>query len=175
MLIEVRQPYVDVSAGDLSLTLGAPAAPALEVLCASLGGHEIELRLLGFSHQALIDGGTRLSETVACVPGVAGLLPPRRTDGSYDFRARVERHDPEAYAARAAAVLARAADDPLALAGLFAEPPGSDASADVVMPAFTALAVAPLGSGRGIAWTTWHGYPQSGEIVVTTSRLSEAA
>ena len=43
------------------------------------------------------------------------------------------------------------------------------------MPAFTALAVAPLQGAAGITWTTWHGYPQSGEIVVTTSRLAEAA
>jgi hypothetical protein len=175
VLIEVRQPYVDVSAGDLSLTLGGPAAPALEVLCADLGGHEIELRLLGFSHQALIDGGARLSETVACVPGVAGRLPPRRTDGAYDFRARVQRYGRRGYGACAGAVLARAADDPLALAGLFAGPPGADAPADVVMPAFTAFAVAPLDGGDGITWTTWHGYPQSGEIVVTTSRLRGAA
>jgi len=175
VLIEVRQPYVDVSAGDLSLTLGAPAAPALELLHARLGRHEIELRLLGCSHQALIDGGTRLSETVACVPGVAGVLPPRRTDGGYDFRARVERHDPDAYGARATAVLARAADDPLALAGLFARPPGDAASGDLAMPAFTALVVASLHSGVGITWTTWHGYPQGGEIVVTTSRLRTAA
>ena len=174
MLIEVRQPYVDVKAGDLSLTLGAPVAPALEVLRATLGGHEIELRLLGFSHQALVDGGTRLSETVACVPGVAGLLPPRRKDGGYDFRARVERHAPGAYRARARTVLARAADDPLALAGLFAEPPGGYATRDGTMPAFTALAVAPLDAGA-IMWTTWHGYPQSGEIVVTTSRLVASA
>jgi len=175
VLIEVRQPYVDVKAGDLSLTLGAPAASALEVLQATLGGFEIELRLLGFSHQALIDGGARLSETVACVPGVAGTLPPRRTDGGYDFRARVERYRPGAYGACASAVLARAADDPLALAGLFAAPPGGMAPRDVAMPAFTALAVAPLDPGAGITWTTWHGYPQSGEIVVTTSRLREAA
>ena len=174
MLIEVRQPYVDVKAGDLSLTLGAPAAPALETLRATLGAHEIELRLLGFSHQALVDGGARLSETVACIPGVAGMLPPRRTDGAYDFRARVEPHGPAAYRSRARAVLARAADDPLALAGLFAQAPGDDAASDGAMPAFTALAVAPLCAG-GITWTTWHGYPQSGEIVVTTSRLRGAA
>lgn len=170
MLIEVRQPYVDVKAGDLSLTLGAPAAPALEVLRATVCGFEIELRLLGFSHQALIDAGARLSETVACVPGVAGVLPPRRTDGGYDFRARVERHDRGTYAARAAAVLLGAAGDPLALAGLFASAPGEAATDAVATPAFTALAVRPLESG-GIAWTTWHGYPQSGEIVVTASRL----
>ena len=168
MLFEVRQPYVDVSAHDLSLTLGAAAAPALESLRTRIGGLDIELRLLGCSHQALVDGGGVVSETVACVPGVAGSLPGRRTDGGYDFRARVERLTPQAYAARAAAVLARAAADPLALAGVFAPAPGADGSR---LPAFTALAAhAPPDGGR-VGWTTWHGYPQTGEIVVTASSL----
>lgn len=167
MLIEVHQPYVDVSAHDLSLTLGAPAAPALETLRVTIGGLHIELRLLGCSHQALVDGGATLSETVACVPGVAGSLPDRRTDGAYDFRAHVERLDPEAYAARAREVLARAAAGPQALAGVFAAAPGAEDSA---LPAFTALAA--HAQAQGIGWTTWHGYPQTGEVVVTASSLS---
>ena len=109
------------------------------------------------------------------MPGVSGSLPQRRTDGGYDFRARVERHAASAYAARAAAVLARASEDPLALAGLFAAAPGAEGDAGAALPAFTALAVAPLRSGAGIAWTTWHGYPQSGEIVVTASSLERPA
>jgi hypothetical protein len=168
VLIEVRQPYVDVSAHDLSLTLGAPAAPALETLRATIGGVELELRLLGCSHQALVDGGAVLSETVACVPGVAGSLPDRRTDGSYDFRAIVERLRPAAYAARAREVLASAAAGPHALAGVFAAAPNAG---DHALPAFTALAARPLAGAEGIAWTTWHGYPQTGEIVVTSSSL----
>jgi len=175
VLIEVHQPYVDVSAHDLSLTLGAPAAAAIEVLRARVGGFDVELRLLGCSHQALVDGGEALSETVACVPGVAGSLPQRRTDGGYDFRAHVEHLGDERYAARAAAVLAATSTDPLALAGLFAAAPGTRGAGGPVMPAFTALAVAPLGCGAGIAWTTWHGYPQSSEIVVTASRLERRA
>jgi Protein of unknown function DUF2617 len=171
VLIEVRQPYVDVSAHDLSLTLGAPAAPALEVLRATIGGMRIELRLLGCSHQALVGGGAVLSETVACVPGVAGSLPERRTDGAYDFRAVVERLDPEAYAARAREVLASAAAGPHALAGVFAAAPGAE---DHALPAFTALSAHPLATADGIAWTTWHGYPQTGEIVVTASSLRRA-
>lgn len=171
MLIEVRQPYVDVSAHDLSLTLGAPAAPALETLRVTFGGLQIELRLLGCSHQALVGGGAVLSETVACVPGIAGSLPDRRTDGAYDFRAHVERLEPEAYAARARDVLARAAAGPYALAGVFAAAPGAG---DAALPAFTALAAQPLASAAGIAWTTWHGYPQTGEIVVTASSLRHA-
>jgi hypothetical protein len=175
MLIEVRQPYVDVSAQDLTLTLGAPAAPALEVLRATVGVFQIELRLLGCSHQALVRGALMLSETVACVPGVSGSLPQRRTDGGYDFRARVERYAGDAYAARATALLAAATEDPRALAGLFAPAPGAGAAARPALPAFTALAVAPPRSRSGIAWTTWHGYPQSGEIVVTASSLQAPA
>ena len=166
MLIEVRQPYVDVSAQDLSLTLGAPPAPAIELLRVNVGGQAIELRLLGSSHQALVAG---MSETVACVPGVTGSLPLRRTSGGYDFRARVERHRDHAYAQRALELIDRAAGDPHALAGVFAGAPGAR------LPAFTALAARALPDGRGIAWTTWHGYPQSGEIVVTASSLERSA
>jgi hypothetical protein len=175
VLVEVRQPYVDVSARDLSLTLGAPAAVALEVLRARVGGFEVELRLLGCSHQALVEGPRGLSETVACVPGVAGSLPPRRTVGGYDFRARVERFAGGGYAARAAAVLAAASDDPLALAGLFAAAPGVGRAGRGSLPAFTALAIAPAAPGGVISWTTWHGYPQSAEIVVTCSTLERPA
>jgi hypothetical protein len=171
VLIEVRQPYVDVSAHDLSLTLGAPAARALETLDVTIGGLQIELRLLGCSHQALVDGGAVLSETVACVPGVVGSLPGRRTRGAYEFRARVERLDPAAYAARARDVLARAAAAPHALAGVFAAAPGAG---DAALPAFTALAARPLAVAGGVAWTTWHGYPQTGEIVVTASSVRHA-
>lgn len=76
MLIELRRPYVDVSAGDLSLTLGLATAPALEVLALDgCGGRAIELRLLGFSHQVLVGGGSDLSETVACVPASPERCP----------------------------------------------------------------------------------------------------
>jgi hypothetical protein len=182
VLVELRRPYVDVSAGDLSLTLGLAAAPALEVLALDgVDGRPIELRLLGFSHQVLVGGGERLSETVACVPGVAGRLREQRTDGAYSFAARVERLTAQAYAARAAGLLARAADDPLKLAGRIADAPAAVADpravagAVTLLPAFTALAARPLsgaGAGAGeVAWTTWHGYPQSGELVITDSRV----
>jgi hypothetical protein len=165
MLIELRRPYVDVSAGDLSLTLGLAAKPALEVLEVE----DVELRLLGFSHQVLVGGGAQLSETVACVPGVAGVLPEQRTDGAYRFGARVERLAAPTYAARAAGLLARAATDRHMLAGLFADAPAAADGTRSPLPAFTALSAQPLHDG--IAWTTWHGYPQSGELVITESRL----
>ena len=174
MLIEVRQPYVDIRAGDLSLTLGAPPAPAIEVLRVRAGGYEIELRLLGSSHQALVEGGGGLSETVACGPGVPGSLPERRFEGPYAFRARVEQHSAEGYAALSAGVLASAADDAWALAGVFPPAPGTGDRDRAPMPAFTALAVRRPASGAGIGWLTWHGYPQTGEIVFTASSLERS-
>jgi len=175
VLIEVSRPYVDVSACDLSLTLGAVRAPAIETLYVSAGGHAIELRLLGYSHQALIDDGERLSETVACQPDATAGLPLERTDGDYRFRARVESHTAAVYAARAAGVLASVSGDRRALAGVFASPPSALDAARPPLPAFTALAAHALPSSGGIAWMTWHGYPQTGEIVVTSSRLERAA
>jgi len=172
MLIEVSRPYVDMSAGDLSLTLGAAPAAAIETLRVTAGGYAIQLRLLGCSHQALVENGEELSETVACVPGVRGTLPAERIDGRYSFRARVERHCSEAYAARAAGVLSSVTGDPRALAGVFPSSPGAGKSPPAL--AFTALAASPSPSGSGVVWTTWHGYPQSGELVVTSSSLERA-
>ena len=160
MLIHLQLPFADVRAGDLSLSLGAPAAPALEVLRVRAGGFAVELRLLGSSHQAVVDGGL-LSETVACTPGAPGRLPrrARRRAGraDYGFRARVA-----PLGADAERTLAAVADDPAGLVGVFPGVPG----------AFTALRVEPL--ARGAAWTTWHAYPQTGELVITRSRLERA-
>jgi hypothetical protein len=175
VLIEVSRPYVDVSACDLSLTLGAAPAAAIEIVRASVGGHALELRLLGYSHQVLVAGGDELSETVAGRRGAAGALPHEHVDGAYRFRARVERHPAAVYAARASGVLASVAGDRCALAGVFAPPPGELEPDRPPLPAFTALAAHALASGAGIAWMTWHGYPQTGEIVVTSSRLERPA
>lgn len=164
VLIELDLPFADVRAGDLVLALGEPAQPALEVLELRAGGWQVQMRLLGCSHQILVDGGAELSETVACLPGVAGRLPPSVRGGAassrYEFSARVETFAPEAYAERAAAVLDRAQGDPATLAGLFPSPGA---------PAFTTLSLRELPSG--VAWTTRHAYPQTGEIVLTEGRL----
>jgi hypothetical protein len=159
MLIELAVPYADVCAGDLSLVLDAAPAPALEVLRRRAGGVDVELRLLGSSHQALVEGGARLSETVSCRPGPGPGLPASHAGEGYTFRARVERLEPAAYARRAAALTRAAAADPWGLAGVF---PGPGL-------AFTALRLREAADGEGAAWTTWHGYPQTGELVVTDS------
>lgn len=164
MLIELQLPFADVRAGDLILALGEPALPALERLELQTGRWHVELRLLGCSHQVLVDGGEELSETVACRPGEPGDLPAARdggaTSGRYAFAARVERHDPDAYRARAEELLRGAAGDAKTLAGLF---PSAGAAA------FTVLRLRE--TAGDVRWGTYHGYPQTGEVVVTDGWL----
>jgi len=161
VLTRLEAPFADVRASDLSLAIGLEAQPALRTLEVAVAGLTVELRLLGCSHQALLRApGRSWSETVACRPGVSGRLPEQRTErcafGTYVFRAHVERLECE----RAMAIARSAAADPLGLAGVFGRPAG----------AFTAL---KLRERPGeVAWTTWHAYPQSEELVVTESRLA---
>jgi hypothetical protein len=164
MLVRLDLPYADVRAGDLRHSIGGDPLPALDTLVADTPLWRVELRLLGCSHQALVDGGEEICETVACEPGRDGALPPHSRGGArtgdYAFRARVEHLTPSAYEARAEALLAVAANDPRALVGVFPSDGGA---------AFTALRLDAL-PGQ-VAWSTWHGYPQTGELVVTESRL----
>lgn len=164
MLIELDLPFADVRAADLVHALGEPALPALETLELRAGGWAVELRLLGCSHQVLVDGGTELSETVACQEGVPGALPASveggAASGRYAFSAAVERFTAPEYERRAAELLRDAQADPRTLAGLF---PSAGATA------FTALRVRE--EDAAVAWETFHGYPQTGEIVVTRGRL----
>ncbi len=163
MLVELSVPYADVRAGDLALTLDAPPEPALDVLACVVGGVELELRLLGCSHQALAgEGGALLSEMVACRPGSPPGLPARHDRPGYRFTARVERLVPRAFELRARALIGAASADPAGLVGVF---PGPG-------PAFTALRARSVrGAAGGAAWSTWHAYPQTGELVVTESVL----
>jgi hypothetical protein len=108
--------------------------------------------------------GLRLHERVACQPGVPGDLPAAREQPAgahrYAFTSLVTPLTAEA----AAAVCARVAQDAHGLVGIFGEDPD----------AFTALRAAPercSGGGDGVAWETWHAYPQSGELVLTTGRV----
>ena len=160
MLIRLDLPFADVRARDLALTLGAPPEPALQVLRAEVAGLAVELRLLGCSHQVLAG---ELSETVACRPGAQGPLPESAETPGYSFRARVTREGPAAYARRARSAIEAVGPDPQALVGIFPGP------AD----AFTALRIRAVEGA--VAWTSWHGYPQTGELVVTESRLERIA
>jgi len=169
MRVDLTVPYADVRAADLTLELGLAAVPALEVLRVPLGRGELELRLLGHSHQARVAlPGAAFSETVRCAPGARGGLPARTaaTAGawSYAFTAAMEPLDPAALDALAG----RIAADPRGLVGVFGADPG----------ALTALRAAALPAGGaargGVAWETWHAYPQSGELVRTRAEVRPA-
>jgi hypothetical protein len=165
MRVDLTVPYADVRAADLVLELGLAPVPALQVLTLPLGPAALELRLLGHSHQARVAlPDAAFSETVRCRPGAAGGLPARSADAaggwSYAFAADVEPLDPAALEALAA----RVAADPHGLVGVFGDDPG----------ALTALRARPLPGPGGVAWETWHAYPQSGELVRTRTRVVPA-
>ncbi|MGW2860554.1 DUF2617 family protein [Streptomyces sp. NPDC001205] len=164
MLTTLKTVYTDTRAADLAWALGREPLPALAVLDLELSGAKLQLRLLGASHQVLLDEerGT-CSETVACMPGSSTPLPlgvaKRLGEWDYEFAARVETLSRGSFAGRAQELLALVADHPHGLAGTF---PGSP-------HAFTAM-LAQRGDGQ-VWWRTWHAYPQEGQLVVTRTRV----
>lgn len=164
MLTTLQTSYTDTRASDLAWDLGREPLPALAVLDLQLGAAEVQLRLLGASHQVLIEQEEgSCSETVACMPGSSTPLPlgvaKRIGDWEYEFAARVERLSQGSFAGRAQELLALVAEHPHGLAGVF---PGSPY-------AFTAL-LAQRYEGQ-VHWRTWHAYPQEGQLVATRTRL----
>jgi hypothetical protein len=157
MLVSIDAPYVDTTAADLSFALGLAPQPALHVL--DVAG--LQLRLLGASHQVVLAG--RCVETVACLPGRPPSLPAAVDDpvAGYRFTAGVRRLGRARLAREVGALCARLADDPLALVGVF---PGSP-------DAVTGLQ-AHAGAGGVRGWRTWHAYPQTGELVVTSTEVA---
>ncbi|MEU1051391.1 DUF2617 family protein [Streptomyces sp. NPDC005876] len=164
MLTTLNTAYSDTRAADLAWALGREPLPALATLDLELAGARVQLRLLGASHQVLLEEeGGDCSETVACIAGSRTPLPlgiaKRVGDWEYEFAARVERLAPGAFAGRAQELLALVSDHPHGLVGVF---PGSP-------HAFTAL----LAQRRGgqVHWRTWHAYPQDGQLVATRTRV----
>jgi uncharacterized protein DUF2617 len=160
MLTTLDTAYTDTRAADLAWTLGREPLPALAVLDLDLSGARVQLRLLGASHQVLLERERgACSETVACLPGSSTPLPlgvsERLGEWDYEFAARVETLSQDSFAGRAQELLALVADHPHGLAGTF---PGSPY-------AFTAM-LAQYYEGR-VRWRTWHAYPQEGQLVVT--------
>lgn len=164
MLTTLHTAYTDTRADDLAWALGREPLPALAVLDLELSGAKLQLRLLGASHQVLLDEKQgNCSETVACMPGSSTPLPlgvaKRLGDWEYEFAARVETLSNRSFAGRAQELLALVADHPLGLAGTF---PGSP-------HAFTAMLAQRL-DGQ-VRWRTWHAYPQEGRLVITRTRV----
>ena len=164
MLTTLNTSYSDTRAADLAWALGREPLPALATLDLELDGVKMQLRLLGASHQVLLEEERGLcSETVACIPGSSTPLPlgvaKRVDDWEYQFAARVEALSPGSFAGRAQELLALVSDHPQGLAGVF---PGSPY-------AFTAL-LAQRHDGQ-VHWRTWHAYPQEGQLVATRTRV----
>ncbi|PJE96789.1 DUF2617 domain-containing protein [Streptomyces carminius] len=165
MLTTLKTSYTDTRAGDLAWALGREPLPALAELDLELPRARVQLRLLGASHQVLLQDtdGTACSETVACIPGSRTPLPlgvsKRIDDWEYAFAARVETLPGGSFAGRAQELLALVADHPHGLAGIFPGDPH----------AFTAMLVQRLGGQ--VHWRTWHSYPREGRLVVTHTRV----
>ncbi|MFD7614820.1 DUF2617 family protein [Streptomyces sp. NPDC059828] len=164
MLTTLKTSYTDTCAADLAWALGRGPLPALAVLDLELAGAKLQLRLLGASHQVLLEEEEGVcSETVACIPGSSTPLPlgvaKRIGTWEYQFAAHVETLSKGSFAGRAQELLALVADHPNGLAGTF---PGSP-------HAFTAMVAQRL-DGQ-VRWRTWHAYPQEGQLVVTRTRV----
>lgn len=164
MLTTLKTAYTDTCVADLAWALGREPIPALARLDLVLNTTKVQLRLLGASHQVLVqDARGSCSETVACIPGSTAPLPlgvsERLADWEYEFAARVEELTPGSFAGRAQELIALVADHPHGLVGTFPGDPD----------AFTALLAQR--SGGQTQWRTWHAYPQEGRLVVTRTRL----
>ncbi|MET8678341.1 DUF2617 family protein [Streptomyces sp. NPDC004647] len=164
MLKSLKTAYTDTRATDLAWALGREPQPALAVMDLRLGGAEVQLRLLGASHQVLVeDERGNCSETVACMPGSSTPLPlgVAKSIGNwdYEFGARVEVLSQSSFARRAQELLELVSDHPHGLAGTF---PGSP-------HAFTAM-LAQRHEGQ-LRWRTWHAYPQEGRLVATRTQV----
>ncbi len=161
MRASIAAPFVDSRATDLRLAYGLARLPALGVHRVTVPAGWIELRVLGASHQVVADLGAPWSETVACLPGHDGALPESDEACEGGLRARFVARctglAADEFAARVREVLQRCEGRRDALVGTF---PGSPL-------AVTALLVREVRGGVG--WRTWHAYPQTAEVVETTS------
>ena len=167
----IAAPFVDSRAADLSLAFGLDRLPALGTHRVELPGASVELRVLGASHQVVLDvDGFEWSETVACLPDRAGALPTREQSRVGDlvsrFAARCVRLAPAELAARTGVLRRHCEGHPHALVGTF---PGSPL-------AVTAMVVDPtvdpaVDPAVPVGWWSWHAYPQTGELVTTRSVL----
>ncbi|MFD4607847.1 DUF2617 family protein [Streptomyces sp. NPDC058451] len=164
MLTTLNTSYTDTRAADLAWALGREPLPALATLDLEPARGKLQLRLLGASHQVLLEEERgSCSETVACIPGSSTPLPlgvaKRSDDWEYEFAARVEFLSPGSFTGRAQELLALVSEHPHGLAGVF---PGSP-------NAFTAM-LAQWHDGQ-VHWRTWHAYPQDGQLVATRTRV----
>lgn len=166
MIEDISLPYQDHRAADLVWSLGHAEQPALVDLALDTSFGHIELRVLGSSHQVVLDGpDTQLVETVAALPGHEGGLPRQRQEklgtGELSYRFNSVVHRPPEFEDAVAALRDDLGRDPRAVLGTFADRP----------LAATGLRVARSASDE-LSWVTWHCYPSTGEIVSTATTIS---
>ncbi len=166
----IRVPFVDTCAADLTWTLDHPLITPLATRVVRVGTSVIEFRVLGASHQVRAADGVgadRLLETVACLPGQEGTLPSRTTDRvadttGYRFTSTVETLAPDELHTRVKRLTADIDGRPDGLLATFPSDP----------LAVTAMAIHTPPGDPVIGWRTWHAYPQSGELVTTTTSVA---
>ena len=175
MIAPLSVPYRDVHASELSWSLEAPDQPPLHTRRHLVGPLDLEVRILGASHQILVRAGDRLicRETIACRQPAPEPLPVvmerELGDGfHYEVRCEVRALDDEHFAAWILTLHDHAGARPEATLAVF------PAIADAV----TAVVVEPLPARlHGVLWRTWHTYPHAaggGEVVATRTVLHRA-
>ena len=154
-------PFADVRGDTLRWTLAPLECAPLVSRTVDLGtGLTVTLNVLGASHQVVVRRHDRplLHETIACGISDARRLPGEHTARTYHLTSQIMVADPGQLAEEAAALVARLGGRTDAVVAHFPGDPH----------AVTALALDKI-NDRQITWNTWHTYPQTGEIVATTT------
>lgn len=156
-------PFADVRGDTLRWTLAPVRCAPLASRTVSLGGGlTVALSVLGASHQVVVRRHDRplLHETIACGIADAAPLPETHAVAGYRLASQVEEIGPDELAERASRLVERLSGRTDAVVAHFPGDPH----------AVTALALDRSGAAGGqITWDTWHTYPQTGEIVATTT------
>lgn len=168
MLTTLNTSYTDTRAADLAWALGREPLPALATLDLELSDAKMQLRLLGASHQVLLEEEQGCcSETVACIPGSS----TRSRWASPNASA------PGSTSSRPASRCSRPASSRAVPRNSWPSSPSIRTASCGVFPgsphAFTAL-LAHRGEGQ-VHWRTWHAYPQDGQLVATRTRVGMRA
>lgn len=169
MKTSLRIAYQDTRASELSWDLDLAPIDPLAALDVLLDGVQLQLRLLGSSHQVVVETSIGQGiETVACIPGRTGGLPTtaaRRLCGwDYAFAALVRSSGETEFLAGVDQLERSVEAHPHVLVGTF---PGTAGALTAVVVEREGTASAPI-----VSWSTWHTYPQTCEIVATRTWLT---
>ena len=154
-------PFADVRGDTLRWTLApVPCTPLASRTISLEDGLTVTLSVLGASHQVVVRRHNRplLHETVACGISEASPLSEAHSAGGYRLDSHVASVGPDELAERASALVEQLSGRTDAVVAHFPGDPH----------AVTALTLDGF-SGAELTWRTWHTYPQTGEIVATTT------